>query len=63
MPKEAFDDEFHEKHKLKMNDKFYSISNYIFKEACEMAGLDMNDMSHVNRDRVGIFIANLGEPL
>jgi hypothetical protein len=46
-----------------MDDPFYSVSNYIMKEAIEDSGLDMSDMLHVPRDRVGISIANLGEAL
>ena len=46
-----------------MDDAFYSVSNYIMKEAIEDAQLDLGSNLHVRRDRVGISIANLGEAL
>jgi 3-oxoacyl-[acyl-carrier-protein] synthase II len=33
MPAEVLTEEFHQTHKMRMDDKFYSISNYIMKEA------------------------------
>ena len=63
MPDEVYTDEFHKEHKMQMDDKFYTISNYILKEALQMAELNLKDLKHVPRDRVGVFVANLGEPL
>ena len=63
MPEEVYTEEFHEKNRIKMDDFFYSVSNYILQEALEMANLNTEEIDHVSRDRVGIFISNLGEPL
>ena len=64
LPDEVLTDEFHEEHKIRMDDKFYSVSNYIMKEAMEMSGLDMrNDKLPYDRERIGLIVANLGEPL
>jgi hypothetical protein len=48
---------------MRMDDTFYSVSNYIMKEAIQDANLDLGPGLHVPRDRVGISIANLGEAL
>ena len=63
MPDEVFSDEFHKKWRLKMDDRFYTACNYILLEACRMADIDLKDFRHYNRDRIGICISNLGEPL
>jgi hypothetical protein len=41
MPDEVFTEAFHEKNKMKMDDMFYSISNYILMEAIKNANLNM----------------------
>lgn len=61
MPEECYSEEFHEEHKMQMNDSFYSISNAIFKEALADSGLNLESIKR--KDRVGIIIANLGEAL
>jgi hypothetical protein len=33
MPEEVRSDEFHNEHKIRMDDKFYSAANWIMKEA------------------------------
>lgn len=63
MPAEVYTEQFHKDHKMRMDDPFYSVSNYIMKEAIEDSGLDMGGTLHVPRDRVGISISNLGEAL
>lgn len=63
MPDEVFSEQFHDKWRLKMDDPFYTACNYILLEACEMANLDLKDITHINRDKIGICISNLGEPL
>lgn len=61
MPDEVYTEEFHNEHRMQMNDSFYSISNAIFKEALEDSGLNLAAIKR--KDRVGIIIANLGEAL
>lgn len=63
MPEEVYTQEFHKEHKMRMDDPFYSASNYIMKEAMKDANLDMKGKLHVPRDRIGISISNLGEAL
>lgn len=64
MPKEVKTPEFHEEHKIRMDDIFFSQSNWIFKEAMRSAKLDLTqDNLPVKRERIGLIIANLGEPL
>lgn len=63
MPAEATSEAFHEEHKMRMDDPFYTISNYILSEAIKDSGLDITNLTHIRRDRVGIQIANLGEAL
>lgn len=64
MPEEALSEEFHQKHKMQMDDIFYSQSNAIFKEAAAQAKLDFkSDNLPVDRDRIGLTISCLGEPL
>jgi hypothetical protein len=49
---------------MRMDDKFYSVCNAIFKEAMTSAKLDMlSDKLPVPRERIGLTISNLGEPL
>lgn len=61
IPDECYTEEFHQEHKMQMNDSFYSISNAIFKEALADSGLNLESIKR--KDRVGIIIANLGEAL
>ena len=37
MPEEVYSEQFHQEHKMRMDDKFYTVSNYIMKEAIEDA--------------------------
>jgi 3-oxoacyl-[acyl-carrier-protein] synthase II len=63
MPSQVFGEEFQRDNKMRMDDPFYSVANYIMKEAIETSGIDMGSGLHVPRDRVGIAISNLGEAL
>jgi hypothetical protein len=47
-----------------MDDKFFSQSNWIMKEAMASSGIDLRtDNLPCSRERIGLIIANLGEPL
>lgn len=63
MPDEVYSDEFFQANKMKMNDHFYTIANYILKEACDNANLDLENFDHIPRERVGFYLSNLGECL
>jgi 3-oxoacyl-(acyl-carrier-protein) synthase len=64
MAEEARTDAFHEEHKIRMEDKFYTQSNWIMKEAMLSAGLDLRqDKLPVERERIGLIIASISEPL
>ncbi len=64
LPKEVLTEEFHQEHKIRMDDKFYTVCNWIMKEAMTSSGIDLrNEKLPVKRERIGMIIANLGEPL
>ena len=65
MPKKVFEEEFQSQNKITMDDPYYSIANALFKETLRSSGLQ--NLKHCSgkyeRDRIGLIISSLGEPL